>query len=52
MDVCEPLTTVYLDFQKEFAMVSHQRLWRKLAVTKGIRQQILLWIRNQPKTKK
>ena len=47
----EPVDMVYLDFQKVFDAVPHQRLLRKLH-SQAIRGQVLLWTENWLKTRK
>ena len=47
----ETVDIVYLDFQKAFDAVPHQRLLRKLH-SQGIRGQVLLWIENWLRTRK
>ena len=51
VDVGEPVDIVYLDFQKAFDTVPHQRLLRKLH-SQGIRGQVLLWIQNWLRARK
>ena len=51
VDVGELLDIIYLDFQKEFDVVPHQRLLRKLH-SQEIRGQVLLWTENGLKTRK
>ena len=45
VDKGDPIDVVYLDFQKAFDKVPHQRLLSKLN-SHGIKGQILLWIKN------
>ena len=44
VDVSQPVDIIYLDFQKAFDKVPHQRLLVKLEVL-GIQGQILAWMK-------